>query len=369
MSIANTLYRKPWIIAIAIVITLAVWMLSGSAESAKETDKPQDVLVKEQSTLVRAKVSNAQPIVQEIELHGRTEAARIAKLRAETEGRVIEILAKRGQMVEKGSVLVRLDMQDRENKLRQAKALLKQRELEFQGAQKLSDQGYNAQSRLAEAQANLELAKVQVAQIELDISYTEIKAPFSGVFNEREVEIGEYVNRGERVGVVLDVNPIVVRGDVPELSVAQVYEGQTGIAKLITGEKYPGKVRYLSKQSSDATHTFRVELAIDNPQAKIPVGVSSTVALQAQQQLAHKVSSAILSLSESGFLGIKVVDADHKVKFKPIEVVKTEADGVWVAGLAEQETIITLGQGFVKAGDQVRVDLVNQANDSIAQAN
>ncbi len=367
MSVANTLYRKPWIIAILLVLLLAVWMLSGSTEQNKAGDEPQDVLAKQQSTLVRAQLSKAQSIIEEIELHGRTEAARIANLRAETEGRVIAILAERGQLVKKGDVLVRLDMQDRDKKLAQVKALLKQRELEFQGARKLSDQGYNAQTRLAEAQANLESAKVQVAQIELDISYTEIKAPFSGIFNERLIELGEYVNRGEKVGLVLDVNPIVVRGDVPELSVSQVFEGQQGIAKLITGAQYQGQVRYLSKQSNDATHTFRVELAIDNADMKIPVGVSSTVALQAQQQQAHKVSSAILSLSESGFLGIKVVDADNAVVFKPIEVIKTEADGVWVAGLDAEETIIILGQGFVREGDQVRVDLVGQAADSMAQ--
>ncbi len=367
MSVANTLYRKPWIVAIIIIIVLAGWMLSGSQQSAESKPESKDVLAKEQSTLVRVQLSVAQSITKEIELHGRTEASRIANLRAETEGRVVAILVERGQLVEKGQVLVRLDMQDRAVQLAQAKALLKQRELEFQGAQKLSNQGYNAQTRLAEAQANLESAKVQVAQIELDISYTQIEAPFAGVFNDRDVEIGEYIGRGGKIGELLDMDPIIVRGDVPEQSVSQVFEGQTGLAKLITGEQFTGKVRYLSKLSNDATHTFRVELAIENAGGRIPVGVSSTVALKADQQLAHKVSSAILTLSESGALGLKVVDSDNMVVFKPIKVVKTEADGVWISGLEQQETIITLGQGFVRAGDEVRVDLVTSTTDTVAQ--
>ncbi len=64
----------------------------------------------------------------------------------------------------------------------------------------------------------------------------------------------------------------------------------------------------------------------------------------------------MLALDEAGNLGVKtlVPSGDDKVvKFVPIQLVKAEQDGVWLAGLGETVDIITVGQGFVRDGDNV----------------
>ena len=332
-------------------------MASGAvsqAEEAEEITKLEDKSL----TKVRVEKREARKIASVIELHGRTQADRKAKLSSETSGRVESILVERGQAVKQYQVLVRLAVKDKELRLQQAKATLKQRELEFQAAQKLRKSGLTAQTQMAEKQANLELARAEVEQSELDIAYTEIRAPFDGIFNERFVEIGDLLSVGTEIGEILDVNPIIVRGDIPELSVADVSLGQFGTAELITKQVASGKVRYLSASSDDSTHTFKVELALENSEQKIPVGVSATIKLQTHQVLAHKLSPAALSLSKNGGLGIKVIDAKNQVIFKTVEIVRSEKDGVWLSGLAKNENIITVGQGFVDEGDTVDPEFV-----------
>ncbi len=70
---------------------------------------------------------------------------------------------------------------------------------------------------------------------------------------------------------------------------------------------------------------------------------------------AHLVSPAILALGDDGRLGVKTVEAENTVAFHPVEVVQAEAQGVWVRGLPDEARIVTLGQGFVRQGETVRV--------------
>ena len=72
---------------------------------------------------------------------------------------------------------------------------------------------------------------------------------------------------------------------------------------------------------------------------------------------AHYLSPALLSLNDQGVLGIKIVDEGDTVLFIPAQLVKAESDGVWLSGLPEAARIITVGQGFARAGDRVRTIL------------
>lgn len=366
MKTPSVLTKKPWIIAVSFIAILTLWMISGvSAE--KESKESVSKLENKTLTKVRVERRQAMPIASVIELHGRTEADRRAKLSSEISGRVESILVKRGDVVKKSQLLITLAKKDKVLRLQQAKATLKQRELEFQAAKRLRKSGLTAQTKMAENQANLELARAEVEQAELDIAYTEIRAPFDGIFNERYVEIGDLLSVGSEIGEILDVNPIVVKGDIPELSVADVNVGQTGVARLITQQMIEGQVRYLSAASDDATHTFKVELALENSDNSIPVGVSATIELQLDQVLAHKISPAALSLSKNGGLGIKVIGEENRVVFKPVEIVRSEKDGVWLSGLNDNEHIITVGQGFVDHGDIVEPDYVEAETEQAVE--
>ncbi len=66
------------------------------------------------------------------------------------------------------------------------------------------------------------------------------------------------------------------------------------------------------------------------------------------------MSPAVLTLSDSGLLGVRIVDDLNKVKFVEIKIVEDTEKGVWVTGLPNEANIITVGQEFVNNDEIVR---------------
>ena len=348
----NWLATRPYIIAIALTLLLFGWMWSGHAANPTDKSSTTTETVEQALPQVRIASFSAQNVVKDLTLYGRTEPNRQATLGAEVSGKVVEILAKRGALVRQGDPIIRLEINDRQQQLSRAKALLAQREIEFNGAKKLSVQGFQGKVRLAEAEAALVDAKVSVSALALQIEKTTIRAPFNGILNERMVEVGDFLSIGDPVAQVSDINPIIVVGDVTEKDISHLNLAQVASARLVNYDDVPGKVRFISSVSNPPTNTFRIEVAIANPDLIYLAGLSAELSIPLEQTSAIKVTAAVLALNDAGELGIKTVKDEH-VEFTPIKVVKAEEDGVWLSGFTGDVDVITVGQGFVNPGDKV----------------
>ncbi|NTS77419.1 efflux RND transporter periplasmic adaptor subunit [Catenovulum sp. SM1970] len=350
-TIRTNLSNKPWILALIISLLLIVWMSSGQAEQVAEQpeEKAEQALQK-----VQAERFIAEPIAKTIALYGRSEPDRQATLKAEVHGRIVEVFEKRGAEVKKGEPLARIAINDLEVRLSSAKALVRQRAMEYKGLKSLSDKGLQDESRLSLAEANLAQAKAEVRALEISIENTLVVAPFDGVVNERFVEVGDFVQRADPIAQVVDLNPLIIRVQASEIDVNYLSKGQAADAKFVNGQHQIGKIRYIASLADTNTNTFEVEIAINNDNRQWKAGASAEVDIALNKQMAIKVTPAVLALDENGSIGIKSVK-DGVVNFSPIEIIKSEEDGVWLSGLGDQADIITLGQGFVREGDQVDV--------------
>jgi multidrug efflux system membrane fusion protein len=112
-------------------------------------------------------------------------------------------------------------------------------------------------------------------------------------------------------------------------------------------------VTYISHLGDEETHSFRMEAEVPNPEGLLSAGVSAEIRIAIGREAAHFLSPAVLSLSEQGEVGVKSVDEDGRVHFHPIELMRSEAQGVWVTGLPSRVRLITQGQEFVNAGEKV----------------
>ncbi len=304
---------------------------------------------------VEVRSSTAQPVVREVVVQGALEPLRTVRVRAETKGRVASVEVEKGSRVEGGRVLARLAMEDREARLREARARVRQREAELEAARALGARGMQAKTRVAEAEALWEAARAEEARVRLEIARTRIRAPFAGVVHARPVEVGDYLDRGDVVAEVVDDSRLLATGEVPQASAARVRVGMPARVRLLGGEVLEGTVRYRAPVGSDETRTFRVEIECPNPDRALAGGLSAELRIPVEAVQAHFVPLSLLVLGPEGGLGIKVVDEDDRVAFRPVEVVRTSARGAWVRGLGEQARIITVGQGFVQPGEIVRI--------------
>lgn len=346
---SSRLAKRPFIISLIITALLILWMLSGLFKSEDAEDNTHKKI-----PITQVKVQNikAQPVNDEMELYGRTEPDRITTLKAELDGKVAEVLTQRGAMVSKGEVIARIEINDLHAQLKKHKSLLKQREIEYEGAIKLNADGYQGRAQLSKSLAELDSVKAAIKRIEIDIDKTAIRAPYSGVLSERYVEEGDFVKIGDNIAVVSDLDPIIVRAHVTENQIGRLHLGQAAKIRLLNSDNTEGSIRYISSIADDNTNTFKIEIEINNPNYQLLSGISSEIKLILEEVAGIKASPALLALDEKGRIGIKTV-TENTVIFTPIQVIKSDEQGIWLKGLGAEASVIVLGQGFVRAGDQV----------------
>ena len=351
---------KSILLAVVIAIAASAWIISGQFADDRRTAEAETAAARHGVTpatpaIVSVRVRRIAPsdLVREIVVNGRTEASRTVDLRAEIAGRIVEIAAAEGARLARGAVVARLATDDRGARLAEAQALLKQRQVEFEAARRLSKKGFRSSTKLAQARAYLDAAKALLETTRIALSRTVIRAPFDAVLEHRELERGAYAKAGDTVARLVDLDPVLVVGHVSERQIGGVRKGMKGRAILVGGEVVEGRVRYIAAVADPATRTFRVELEIANPDGAVRIGVTSELRLPLPPVRAHKVSPAVLTLGADGSIGVKVVGDDNRVRFARVSILAEVIDGVWLGGLPDQVTLITVGHEYVAAGQRV----------------
>jgi multidrug efflux system membrane fusion protein len=339
-----------------LLLVVIIWIGSGqvgSKPAKNETPKKNNV-VEEIIPQVRVKTFLAAERIRKLILFGRTEATRVVEIKAETKGRVISRSVKKGSLVKKGDMIMRLAMDDRQARLDGAEALVQQHSVAYKAAQQLSKKKFRGKVRLAEAKARLGSAKTQLAAVMLDIQRTVIRAPFRGLVNKIPANIGDYVEAKGGLAEIIDLNPILVVGQVTERDVGALKIGGQAQIRFADGRETTGSIRFISMVGAEATRTFRVEVQVPNLKGDIAVGLTTELTLPVEKVRAHLISPSILTLSEKGEVGVKSVNRNNQVVFNLVAMVADTAEGIWLSGLPETVKLISVGQEFVKVGQIVR---------------
>ena len=344
--------RNSILLAAAIAVALTVWILSGLGNGLPVPgDRNTDA--RDAAVSVTVRRSFATDTQRMITASARTEPDRVVELKAETQGRIVAINAERGTFVGEGDAILELDMRDRQAQLTEAHARIRQRELEFEAAERLQLDGFISDAELAAAEALLEAARAGRERIVLDIQRTRVSAPFDSVVHDRVVEIGDYVAIGDPLVRLVDTDPLIVVGNINEKDIGALEIGSKGLTRVLDGPEVEGTIRYLAPVADESTRSFRVELAVPNPDRKILVGTSAELILGAEEITAHIISPGLLTLADDGTVGVMVVDDKDRAQFIGIELVASADDGVLVAGLPETVRIISVGQNYVTDGQAV----------------
>ena len=361
---------KPKLIALFLLIAVVTWMTLGLLNDNLTEDHHEDISINVSETRkefqsVQVLTSKAKKIAPQKIYYGKTIPDRLVLLRAQTTGEIIKIGAARGEHVKTNELLAQIKPGGRPSRLIEAEAAYQQRKLEYQSTVKLHQKGFQSDQALSASKAALASAESALEAIQIDVGHTDIKAPFDGVLQQRDAEVGDFVTAGDLVAEVVDLNPLKVTVDVNEQEYLSL-QTAADIEIVIFGQKLSGTLSYQGKVANDETRTFEVEVIAPQPDPKkpIPAGLSISVHAKQQAEFAHQISPGLLALNKSGTLGLKCLDGMSKVIFYPVKIIKTTAEGVWVTGLPEIARIITVGAGFVAAGERVEVHTPKQQTTS-----
>ena len=370
-----TFFKAHRIAALVVLVVAGAWVATGefsavgSQEEKGAESNPDDGVEKPTSTSVAAPLRTVAAVVpvfiehaREIRIAGATEADKSAVLAARSDGIVDMLGVAQGDDIAADTVVMALVGADVAAAIATAKASLAQATQQLDVGEKLFARGSLAELELttrrsAKAAADAVLQQAQSAEDRLFL-----KAPFGGVVDKVEVELGEWVQSGAPIATVLALDPIVVKAEVSERDVGFVATGSTAKVRLVNGVEMEGTIRHVAKQASVGTRTFVVEVALPNKDRKIGSGMTAEVRLFADAVPAIVVPRSIITISDDGLIGVRVVGPDNLAQFAPVTLLDDTQAGMVVTGVPKGVRIIVAGQDLVRNGEAVIVTEVSLAD-------
>jgi RND family efflux transporter MFP subunit len=291
-----------------------------------------------------------QKITRYVEVNGNTSAVNTVNLVARVQGFVQQVNYGDGDLVKQGATLFTIEPEPYQLKLEQAQAAeaaaqatLKQAEAEFERQSELAGRQVatkaaldNATANRDSAQAKLKQARADTAQAELNLGYTQVKAPFDGYVSARLVSKGELVgaNGPTQLATIVQLNPIYVNFNISEPDVLRLREEvrRLGISDqelkkvpvevgLQNEEGYPhkGTLDYAAPTVNQATGTLAVRAILSNPEKVLLPGYFVRVRIPEEEQNALLVPEAALG-SDQGGRYVLVVNKDNVVEQRKVAI-------------------------------------------------
>lgn len=346
---------------LSLVLGLALAACGGDA-GAGEAPPPTDS--GRVARVINVEVATVSPrsFTERIRLTGTVEANRDVLVPADEEGVVKRVLVEQGTAVRAGQPLVQLDDELLRLQLAQAEAQAEVARETFERNEKLfredraisEIQYLEVRARAREAGANRDLLAERLQR-------TTVRAPFSGVLDERFVEKGERLSLGDPVGRLVELGRVTVTAGVPERYAAEVEVGTpvTVTYDVVPGRTFEGRLSYVGSVVNRDNRTFPVELVLANPDHAIKPEMVATLTLARRTlEEAIVVPQEALVRVEDGFVAYILADEEGEpvARARPVETGAAQDDRVVIqAGLVTGDRLVVVGQKLVADGDRVRV--------------
>ena len=300
---------------------------------------------------VVTKDSTSSSLASSLKMTGATEASRRVDVRAETSGIVIAA-PRKGQRVRAGDLLCRIDIGNRKARREASVARLQQALTEARAQQTLSDKGFAAANRSSASKVEAEVLRTEIMQIDIEIGQLRITAPFDGVVEGDTAEIGSLLQMGNTCATIVDPDPLRIAGFVPEFRIGELRMGARADAKLVTGESVQGRIVYIAQTADTATRTFEVEIEVPNPDYRLRDAVTAQIEIPLDSYQAHRLPQSALTLNANGDIGI-MVDENGEARFREVEILRDDEEGVWITGIGDRAKVIVVGQEYVSDGSRL----------------
>lgn len=215
---------------------------------------------------------------------------------------------------------------------------------------------------LASAQAQNEMMQAQLANIDLMLSRTEVKAPVAGVISARNAQLGAIASAaGQPMFVIIRDGALELAADISEADLARLAPGQSANLSLASGAAdVAGEIRMVEPTINTQTRLGRARISIAaNPAVRSGMFAEADILVTERESLALPVTA----VSASGGQSLAVLVRDGVVGRVP--VVTGIRDGGWVeivSGLAEGDLVVLRAGAFVADGDQIDPVLASETN-------
>ncbi|MDX1400622.1 MAG: efflux RND transporter periplasmic adaptor subunit [Kiloniellales bacterium] len=311
---------------------------------------------------------------------GRAMATQEIDLSFRVPGTLTELPVKVGDTLEQGELVAQLDpdtfraaVERAEARLARTRATLENATAQRERDKILFDKGHIAQARLdkttakeSEAKADVRAAKAELEQTQLDLTYTTLKAPFTGKVVTTYADNFQDIQAQEPIVRLLDSSRIEMIVNIPENMIAQVPSVKDVVVEFdpYPGREFPAEIKEIGAEASATTRTYPVTLILDQPEdVEILPGMAgkarrSSAGQQNEDQKRIVVPlAATFSPSEDQGTFVWIFDeSSQKVSRRPVDLGDLTADGVLIKdGVESGEWVVVAGVSYLRDDQQVRL--------------
>ncbi len=337
-------------------VMLAVLLISGCQ------DKESMAIAEDESSeepAIPVSILIVKPVAMRdvIFLPGETEAYEDVKVAANTAGRVEWVGPREGQKVDKGDLLIKIDVSALKASMEHARAAYKLADDLYQRRKRLFENKIIAREELDQSETQRKLALTDLEQIRVRYNHGFPKSPITGIINYCHLSVGEYADVGKPIVDIVNIDKIKINVRVPELDVRFVKKGQQTPVKI---DAFPdrtivGTVDFVSFKADPATKTFLVRSIIENVDHDIRPGMIGRVAF-VRRVVTAAVAAPLFSLVDKGGERIVFIEKDGLAESRTISIGVIEGDRVQItSGLDAGDHLIVKGHTEVEDGMKVIV--------------
>lgn len=191
---------------------------------------------------VRAVVLKKQTLTDGLSMSGSLVPDEEVNLSFETSGKITDIFFKEGTLVEKGTLLAKINDAPLQADLRRKEAQLKLMQDRLYRAKALLEKEAVSKEAFQEAEANLSALKAEIDGVKAQIAQTELRAPFTGVIGLRQVSVGTFATTQTTVALLTKRSPLKVEFSVPERYAGTLQNGAS-LEFTVEGDLTPRQAR------------------------------------------------------------------------------------------------------------------------------
>lgn len=288
---------------------------------------------------------------------------------AKTSGVALAVLVEEGQVVRAGQALVRLDPDRPRLQVAQAAAQMHKLENNYRRAQQLVEQRMISANDVDQIKYDLENARAVYRAASLELSYTTITAPISGVVASRSIKSGNFVQINSPIIRIVDASRLEATLNVPEREIAKLKPGQAvGLAvDALPGKQFTGTVDRVAPVVDNGTGTFRVVASFPG-NGELQPGMFSRLDINYDQRADALVVPRTALLEDGGEPAVYVV-RDGKAQRTVLKLGYNDAGWVEVReGLKPGDQVVIAGKAALREGSAVQVIGQDKKPATVAKA-
>jgi len=283
-------------------------------------------------------------------------AEKEAEVLARVAGVVESLGCEEGDVVHEGDELLRIDNAEYLYRVEQAQAAREELESRYNRMKKMVDQNLVSAEEFEGIQNDLESARAEEGLAKLNLSYTRVKAPFTGRVVTRHVDVGQTVSNGTPLFALSDFDPLLARIHVPAKEFNKLKVDQpVDLVLESNGARLKGRIKLISPVIDPSSGTIKVTVEIHDYPGDTRPGDFAQVSIVTEQRTHSTLVPKIAVVTDRGEQVVYVA-ADSTAERRVVEVGFQDDDNAEiVSGVEPGQPVIVKGQRSLKHGQRIKI--------------